>query len=126
MSGANLYSLQMLVICDELIEFVRRFMTGMEVNEETLALDVIDEVGPHGHYLDHKHTLKHFREEWYPQLLDTGKYDDWVAAGSKDLADRASERVDQILAEHQPEPLSPEVKKQLDKIVERAATSELL
>jgi trimethylamine--corrinoid protein Co-methyltransferase len=90
------------VICDELLEFVRRFMTGMEVNEETLALDVIDEVGPHGHYLDHKHTLKHFRDEWYPQSLDTGKYEDWVAAGSKSMAQRASERIDQILAEHQP------------------------
>jgi len=120
MSGASLYSLQTLVICNELIEFVRRFMGGLEINAETLALDVIDEVGPHGHYLDHKHTLKHYRNEWYPELFDTGKYDDWVAAGSKTMGQRASERIDQILAEHQPEPLPADVQKRIDEIVERA------
>lgn len=121
MSGANLYSLQTLVICDELIEAVRRFMGGVEINEETLALDVIDEVGPHGNYLGHDHTMKHFRSEWYPQLLDTGNYDHWVAGGSKTMAQRASERIDQILAEHQPEPLPDDVQKRIDEIVERAA-----
>jgi trimethylamine--corrinoid protein Co-methyltransferase len=121
MSGANQYSLQTLVIGDELIEAMRRFMGGMVVNEETLALDVIDEVGPDGHYLAHDHTMKHFRKEWYPQLLSVGKYTDWVAAGSKTMAERASDRVDEILAEHQPEPLSEDIVKQLDAIVERAA-----
>jgi trimethylamine--corrinoid protein Co-methyltransferase len=120
MAGANLYSLQTLVICDELIEAMRRFMGGVKINEETLALDVIDEVGPHGMYLDHDHTMKHFRNEWYPKLLDTGRYDHWVAQGSKTLAQRASERVDEIIAEHQPEPLPDDIKQKLDAIVERA------
>jgi trimethylamine--corrinoid protein Co-methyltransferase len=119
--AADCYSLELLVICNELIEYVRRFMGGMEVTQETLALDVIDEVGPHGHYLDHKHTLKHYRNEWYPDLLPTGKYEDWVAAGSKTLGQRASERVDEILAEHQPEPLPADIKRRLDEIVDRAA-----
>jgi trimethylamine--corrinoid protein Co-methyltransferase len=129
-SGANIvhdvgylsdyFSLELLVIADELIEYVRRFMGGMPVNEETLALDVIDEIGPHGHYLEHEHTMKHFRDEWYPQLLDTGKYDDWVAAGSKTMGQRAGERIDQILEEHQPEPLPPDVQKRIDEIVRRA------
>jgi trimethylamine--corrinoid protein Co-methyltransferase len=120
--AADSYSLELLVICDELIEYVRRFMSGMEVNAETLALEVIDEVGPHGHYLDHKHTLKHYREEWYPELLDTSKYEDWVAAGSKTLGQRACDKLDQILAEHQPEPLPADVQKRIDEIVERAAS----
>ena len=96
-------------------------MGGVEVNEETLALDVIDEVGPHGHYLDHEHTLKHYREEWYPVLFDThNEYEDWVAEGSRTMGERAAERVDEILAEHQPEPLSPDVQKRIDEIVNRA------
>ena len=129
-SGANIvhdvgylsdyFSLELLVISDELIEYVRRFMGGMPINEETLALDVIDEIGPHGHYLEHEHTLKHFRDEWYPQLLDTGKYEDWVAAGSKTIDQRAGDRIDQILGEHQVESLPPDVQERLDEIVRRA------
>jgi len=118
---ADCYSLELLVICDELIEFVRRFMGGVEINEETLALDVIDEVGPHGHYLDHEHTMKHYREEWYPELFDAhDEYEDWVAEGSRTMGERAAERVDEILAEHQPEPLPPDVQKRLDEVVRRA------
>ena len=109
------------VIGSEIALMLKRAAQGLEFGEETLALDVIDEVGPHGHYLDHKHTLKHFRKEWYPKLFDTGKYEDWVAAGSKTLAQRAGERVDEILAKHQPEPLPPDVKKRIDEIVEGGA-----
>jgi len=120
MSEGDCYSLQMLVMCDELIDFVKQFMGGVKVDEETLALDVIDEVGAHGHYLDHEHTMKHFRNEQYPNLLDTSKYEKWLAAGSKTMEARASEEVDRILREHKPEALSEKVKLKIDSIVERA------
>jgi trimethylamine--corrinoid protein Co-methyltransferase len=121
--AADCYSLQLLVISDELLNYVRRFMGGVEITEETLALDVIDEVGPHGHYLDHEHTFKHFKEEWYPELLDTfDEYEDWVADGARTMAERAADRVDEILAEHEVEPLPADVQRRIDAIVERAAS----
>jgi trimethylamine---corrinoid protein Co-methyltransferase len=122
LGGADIYSLEMLVIGNELIEYVKRFMQGMAVNEESLALDVIHEVGPHGTYMSHKHTMKHFRDEWYPELLDGLGYDKWVTDGKKTLAQRAGDKIDQILEEHQPEQLPPKVIKALDEIVEKSMT----
>jgi trimethylamine---corrinoid protein Co-methyltransferase len=120
LGGADIYSLETLVIGNELIEYVKRFMKGMEVNEETLALDVIHEVGPHGSYMSHKHTMKHFRDEWYPELLDDLGYDKWVTDGKKTLAQRAGDKIDQILETHQPELLDSGIVKELDEIINQA------
>ena len=132
LSGANLvhdvgylesgkcYSFEQLVICDEMINYVKRFMQELEVSEETLALDVIDEVGPHGDFLGTKHTLRHYKEDWYPKLFDRSNFEEWATAGGKTLRQRASERVDEILAEHQPEPLLPDVQERIDGVVRRA------
>jgi trimethylamine--corrinoid protein Co-methyltransferase len=109
LSGANLIhdvgylesgltgSLELIAICDEIISWIKRFMEGIEVNRETLALDVIDKVGPDGHFLDCDHTFRHFREDFYPDLMDRGTYEKWVDAGSKTINDRARERVKGIL-----------------------------
>jgi trimethylamine--corrinoid protein Co-methyltransferase len=113
-------SLAQLVICDELVSWIRTALSPLEINNETLALDVIDEVGPDGDFLGTKHTLQHFQERWYPTLLDHDYYDGWVKKGSRDLGRRAAERVDQILSEHRPEPLPEKVKRRLKDIVERA------
>lgn len=109
-------SLEQLVICDELINYVKRFMQGLEISEETLALDVIDEVGPHDDFLGTKHTSRHFREDWYPRLFDRNNFERWSAAGSKTLRQRAGERVEEILAEHRPESLPPDVQERIDEI----------
>ena len=113
-------SLEQLVICDELISYVKRFMQVGEVNEETLALDVIDEVGPHGDFLGTKHTMRHFKEDWYPELFDRKNVEEWTAAGSKTLRQRARERVDEILENHEPEPLPADVQEKVDAVVDRA------
>ncbi len=113
-------SLEQMVICDELIHYVKRFMQGLEVSEETLALDLIDEIGPHGDFLGTKHTTDHFREDWYPQLLDRDNFDAWSAAGGSTLRQRARQRVTEILEEHQPEPLPADVQARIDAIVDRA------
>ena len=110
-------SLEQLAICDELINYVRRFMQGLEVSDETLALDVIDKVGPHDDFLGTKHTNQHFRQDWYPKLFDRNNFEGWSAAGGKTLRQRAKERVDEILAEHQPEPLPSDVQAKIDEIV---------
>jgi trimethylamine--corrinoid protein Co-methyltransferase len=113
-------SLEQIVICDELINYVKEFMQGVQVNEETLALDVIDKVGPHGDFLGMKHTRDHFRNEWYPELFDRRNYDGWAEAGGKTLREKAQDRVEEILDTHQPEPLPEDVLAAIDGVIERA------
>ena len=119
LEGGRCNSLEQIVVCDELINYVKRFMQGLVVNEDTLALDLIDEVGPHGDFVSSSHTMQHFKEDWYPKLFDRKNYDRWLADGGKTLRQRARERVEQILASHQPEPLPAEVQAGIDAIVDR-------
>jgi trimethylamine--corrinoid protein Co-methyltransferase len=96
-------SLESLVICDEVVSFVKHFGRGVDFSSEHLALEAIEEVGPSGNYLTHDHTLKHFREEfWFARLMDHNNHDGWVKQGSRNMADRAHERAKQILEEHAP------------------------
>ena len=120
LDSGTLGSIEQLVICDELIAYTKRFMQGLQINEETLALDLIDEVGPHGDFMATDHTFRHFREDWYPALFDRRKYDAWKAAGGKTLRERAREKALQILETHQPEPLPPDVQRKVDEIVAQA------
>ncbi|MCX6028017.1 MAG: trimethylamine methyltransferase family protein [Chloroflexi bacterium] len=120
LDGGRLHSLEQIVICDELINYVKRFMQGIEVNEETLALDLIDQLGPSGDYLGTEHTLAHYKEDWTPKLFTRLNYDRWAAAGGKTLRQRARERVDQLLAKHQPEPLPADVQAKIDAIASGA------
>jgi trimethylamine--corrinoid protein Co-methyltransferase len=120
LEGGRLNSVEQIVICDELINYVKRFMTGLEISEETLALDIIDVVGPHGDFLGTKHTRRHFKKDWYPTLFDRTNYDNWIVGGGETLLQRARARVDEILESHVPEPLPADVQKQIDAIANRA------
>jgi len=113
-------SIEQIVICDEIIAYTKHFMKEVEVNDETLALDVIDQVGPDGDFLGNKHTLKHFRQDWYPSLFERRNYDGWKRDGGKTMRQRAREKAVEILEHYQPEPLSEAVVKKLDRIVEQA------
>ena len=119
LEGGMCNSLEQLVMCDEMINYVKRFMTGLEINEETLALDVIDQVGPLGDFLGTEHTRRHYREDWYPKLFDRQNYESWMASGAKTLRQRACDRLEKILKTHVPEPLPPDVQSTLDAIVDR-------
>jgi trimethylamine--corrinoid protein Co-methyltransferase len=114
------YSLAQLVICDETLGWIDHCLRGVDVSDEALAVDLIDQVGPDGQFLDSQHTLTHFRERWYPSLMDRDNFDGWQASGAKSLEQRAAERVEEILAEHQPEPLPEDVGRAVHAIVERA------
>jgi trimethylamine--corrinoid protein Co-methyltransferase len=113
-------SYQQLVVMDEVVGMVARFMGGIEVTEEMMAMDVIDEVGPGGHFLSHDHTYRHFRENWFPTLLDRSNYDTWVEKGKLTLGDRAAARARKLLEEHKPDPLPGAVAERLAAIVARA------
>lgn len=116
-------SLAQLVICNEIVGWIEKMMAPVEINDETLALDLIDSVGPEGSFLDSDHTMKHFRERWYPQVFERGNYDQWMESGGLSLGRRAAQLVDTILKEHQPEPLPEDVRQRIRAIVQRAEES---
>jgi trimethylamine--corrinoid protein Co-methyltransferase len=113
-------SLAQLVICDEMVGWLEHMFAPVEISEETLALDLIDQVGPDGQFLDTDHTMAHFRERWYPRVFERGNYDQWRAKGTSSLGERAVERVNEILSEHKPEPLPRDVAQRIRAIVLRA------
>ncbi len=116
LEGGMCNSIEQVIICDELINYVKQFMRPLEINDETLALDLIDQIGPAGDYLSSEHTLKHYREDWYPKLFDRRNYDEWKRLGGTTLRQRAHAKALKLLASHQPEPLPAEVQAQLDAI----------
>lgn len=119
-------SLAQLVICNEIVGWIQSFLAPEVIDDETVPLDLIDEIGPDGQYLDTDHTLRHYREHWYPTVFDRGNYDQWLAKGGKTLAERAADQVNKILASHKIEPLPDEVKKAIHAVVERAVASSRL
>jgi len=116
------FSLAQMVICEEIIGWIEVFLKGVAVTEERLALDVIGQAGFEGHYLNKDHTRRHFREIWLPSLLDQNDYKTWHDQGGKTLGERAAERVEAILEEHQPEPLPADTREKLRRIAEKAAS----
>jgi trimethylamine--corrinoid protein Co-methyltransferase len=114
-----------IVMTDELISGIKKFIKGIEVNGETLAVDAIDRVGPKGNFLIDKHTLKYFKEEiWYPKYFDRQNYDGWFKIGGKSLGEILNEKVKWILKNHQPKPLDPSIKQAIREIVEKEDTNE--
>lgn len=111
-------SFEQVVADNELCGMVARAARGIDVCEETLAIDIIEAVGPGGHYLTQKHTLEHLRKEHYlPSILNRQNRLKWEKNGSKTLRDVAREETKRILKEHEPEPLEPEVDKELEKTI---------
>lgn len=103
-------SFAQVVIDAEIIGMCMRAVRGIEVNPETLAVEVIRKVGPGGNFLSEAHTLKHFRAEFfYPPVADRQSRKAWEEKGAKDAAARARDLAREILRNHRPLPLPPEV-----------------
>lgn len=114
-------SLEELVIDDELIRAMLMSLHGVEISDETLAIDVIHKVGPGGHYLSQKHTLDHFlKEQFIPELIDRRSYEEWKKAEGKSLVERAREKVRKILKDHSVPPLDKDIQKELYSLIKRA------
>jgi trimethylamine---corrinoid protein Co-methyltransferase len=118
-SGLTL-SYEMIVLTDELIAMTDQVMKGIRVDEDTLMLDELDRVGPGGQFLDSRQTLRHFRDFWFPGLLDRKRREQWLQAGSTTLNERLRARVKELIAEHQPEPLDPDKLRRIQEIVAQA------
>jgi trimethylamine--corrinoid protein Co-methyltransferase len=110
-----------LALMDEAIGYSRRITRGIEVNEDTLAVDVIHHVGPNGHYLREPHTRRYFKSEfWYPKLCDRRNFEEWEMMGRTTMRDRAIARVHDILASHQPSPVKPETERVIREVLAAA------
>ncbi len=90
------------------------------VNQETLGLDLIDELGFKGDFLTTDNTYRHFREQWAPTLFDRNAYGKWKNIGSPDLKGRVHQRIEQILSQHRCRELPPGSKQRLKAISEEA------
>jgi trimethylamine--corrinoid protein Co-methyltransferase len=109
--------LEFVVFCDEVIGWLRHYFHKLEISEETLALDLIHQVGPDGNFIETAHTLRHVREDWHPALFDRLSYLRWTGQGADNLELRANQRVRQILEGHRAAPLPGRVLETLDAIV---------
>jgi trimethylamine:corrinoid methyltransferase-like protein len=116
--GAMTGSVFQLVMMDEAISYSRRITRGIEVNQDTLAVEVIHHVGPNGHYLREPQTRRLFKTEfWFPNLCDRHNFEEWDMGGRTAMRDRAVARARDILASHQPKPIKPETRQIIEQVL---------
>jgi len=118
-------SLELVVICDEIISWLKSYMQGLEINEETLALDVIHEHGLSGDFLGAEHTVRHVREGWQPRLVDRHNHDKWLESGGTSMGARARVKVDDILNSELRRILPIEIEQKLKEIAQRAIAAQM-
>jgi trimethylamine--corrinoid protein Co-methyltransferase len=131
MAGANLiyglgmielgvsFSYTQLLIDNEIARMIRRVLSGIQVNDKTLATDVMKEVGSGNNFLTQQHTLDFMeKEQSRAQLFDRRMRENWEADGAQGAAEKATKKAKEIINEHTPKPLDKEVQEKLSKIVE--------
>ena len=109
-----------LVMDNEFARMIKYTVQGIAVTDESLAVDVMHEVGVGKDFLSHDHTMKHMRTQSQPKLIDRRTREDWEAGGKTDLYQRALEEARYILENHKPDPLPDEVLTTIRSIVEEA------
>ena len=124
---AEIGSLAFLVITDEIVAMVKRLLRGIKVNADTIMLDLIEQIGPGGHFLGESSSAKLCRQEvWVPRLMDRNSYVVWEQKGRRTMEARAEARVRAILENHQPEPLDDAVVAMINALLDRAAAQQAL
>ena len=102
------------MIDHEICGMVHRMLQRIAVDDVSLGLDILEKVGPGGHFLNQPHTLASFQKEHYiPQLCDRDSHETWMEKGRMGMLEKAKQKVKRILDEHQPSPLDPSVDKEL-------------
>jgi trimethylamine--corrinoid protein Co-methyltransferase len=114
--GSRIWSFAEMMMDCEIFSIVHKMMGGIEVNDETLAMESIANVGPGGHYLAQKHTRNHMRELFMPKFMDRRPYSEWETK-KDDARDWALARARKTLKEHQPDPLDENISKEFDRII---------
>jgi len=117
--GMN-FSLELLVFCDEIIEWVKRYLRKLEITKETLPLELIEKIGVDGNFLETEHTLRHYKERWRPELINRQSYERWNADGSLSLEKRTNKKVKEIIETYQNKQLPDSIIRQIKNITARA------
>jgi len=109
-----------LVLDCEMARMIKHTVQGFQVTDDSLALDVIKEIGPGGHFLMHQHTFDLMKTQSRPEIIDRRSRDVWESAGSTTAYERATKKAQWILENHEPEPLSHDVLATIRSIVVEA------
>ncbi len=114
--GSRIFSFEMLLMDSEIWSILESMFKGIVVDADKLAVDVIKDVGPGGNYLSQKHTRNNMRKRWQPNLMDRRSYEAWEKdkSGAREWARKKAQK---ILKEYNPEPLEPDLKEELNRII---------
>ena len=117
MDHATMISPELIVFMNEIIDMVKVFIGGIDISDQTLALDLIDSVGPGGSYIAEDHTLEHFRNFWVPGVLDRSMLtQDLEEESIKHCEDLINDKTKKIMETHTPEPLSDDIVREIKKV----------
>lgn len=132
MAGANLiygagmlelgitFDYAMMVMENEMAAMIKKTVQGISVSDETLAVDVIKQVGSAGNFITQDHTYAHMRAQSHSKLIDRRMRGSWLEAGGSDITERAYAKAIEILENYKPDPLPEDVAAKLRSIVEEA------
>jgi len=120
MESAFCGSLTQVVVCDEIVAWIRRLTEPVDLSDDALALDVIEQVGPGGLFLKHRHTRIHAHDRAPARVFDRSNRGDWLASGGLDATSKAASQVDDILLTPSPVELDSDTRAALHRITQRA------
>ena len=120
MDGSLVASFEKFIVDVEMLQMMAEFLQGVAVDDDELAVDVIAEVGPGGHFFGAAHTLERYETAFYtPLISDWSNYETWLEAGGQTAGQRANRIWKQALAEFEPPPLPDERRAELEEFVAR-------
>jgi len=111
-------SLEKFVLDCDRIRYLRAYEEGFDLDEDSFAMDLIEEVDPGGHFLNKRHTLTHSKEFLRPEIYYRDSYDNWTEEGGLDACDRAHERVERLLDDYERPPLDPDIERDIQQYAE--------
>lgn len=124
--GGLAYSLHLLLLCHDLVGLLRKLWEGVRVDDETLALDLVREIGPQGNYLAQRHTARCCHvEPWHTRYLRNPPAVAPADGASDELIDRVDKDLREILATHRPDPLPEALREQIDAILDKYGAERL-
>jgi len=113
-------SLELTAFCSEVISWLKYYFREPEINQDTLALDLIHSIGPDGTFLESDHTFRHVFNTWNPTLFDRKSHAQWIGEGGTTLKDRANQEVQEILQSHRAQPLDGSTTAALEDIIQHS------
>ena len=121
LESGQTWSHEQLIIDNDIVLMIQRAIQGINVNDDTMAVELVKQAHQIKDFLHQKHTVKYMRSQSRPKLIDRQTRGAWQAKGGKDLTEAAREEARRIIKTHQPTPLSDDVKKTLQEIVKSAS-----